>query len=46
MSGRLLIARTSSSSMSPTLIGVRRTWNALVPINAPVMFSRTYAFIP
>ena len=28
------------------MIGVRRTWNALVPIIAPVRFSFTYAFMP
>ena len=31
-SGRLAIARTCSSSSSPTEIGPRRTWNVLVPI--------------
>ncbi len=37
---------TCSSSSRPTEMGVRRTWNALVPITAPVRFSLTYAFIP
>ncbi len=27
-------------------MGVRRTWNAFVPITAPAMFSLTYAFMP
>ena len=46
ISGRLAITRTCSSARSPTEIGERRTWNALVPIIAPVRFSLTYAFIP
>jgi len=46
MSGRLLICLISSSVRSPIAIGTRRTWKALVPMTAPVMFSLTYAFIP
>jgi len=41
MRGRLASSRISLSSSSPTAIGVRRTWNALLPMMAPVMFSLT-----
>ena len=46
MIGRFWSWRISSSDSRPAAIGVRRTWKALVPITAPVMFSLTYEFIP
>ena len=39
--GRRLTRSISSSSINPIWIGVRRTWNAFVPIIASAMFSFT-----
>ncbi len=44
--GRRWMAFHSSSSISPTAMGVRRTWKAFAPTIAPPIRSRTYAFIP